>query len=88
MWFELSERVCGGATWRVGAASYCLYEWVEPQDERADIDDCRHPHDDKLVPAERVRRSGRPAGATSDSGRTTTRVELCVEGALFVREGT
>jgi hypothetical protein len=60
-WFELSERL-RRATWRVGSASYCLYEWGEPSDERADIDDCRHADDDKLAPPERARRGSRRAG--------------------------
>lgn len=60
-WFELSERLRRVAR-RVGSASYCLYEWIEPQDERADIDDRRHPDDDKLAPSERARRAGRRVG--------------------------
>jgi hypothetical protein len=34
----------------------------EPQDERADIEDCRHSGADELASAARARRSGRRAG--------------------------
>jgi hypothetical protein len=37
-WFELAERLRREA-WLVGSASHCLYEWREPDDARADIDD-------------------------------------------------
>jgi len=36
-WFNASERL-KRACWRVGAATYCLHEWSEPDDSRADID--------------------------------------------------
>jgi hypothetical protein len=39
-WFQLSDQL-RQAAWRVGSASYCLYEWDEPHDDHADIDD--HP---------------------------------------------
>jgi hypothetical protein len=60
-WFELGEalqRACR----RVGSASHCLYEWVEPHDLRADIDDHLDPIDEGLDPAERARRRARRAG--------------------------
>jgi hypothetical protein len=61
-WFELCERL-HRATWRVGSASYCLREWVEPGDERADNDDHHGPSDDQLAPDQQrryqVRRHGR-----------------------------
>jgi hypothetical protein len=38
VWFELSERLRRRA-WLVGSASHCLYEWREPDDARADVDD-------------------------------------------------
>ncbi|HYM53932.1 MAG TPA: hypothetical protein VES97_01110 [Solirubrobacteraceae bacterium] len=60
-WFELADRL-QRAAWQLGAASHCLYEWAEPDDAEADIDD-QDPADDGLDPAERkrlwVRRAGR-----------------------------
>jgi hypothetical protein len=37
-WFELSERL-RLAAWRVASATYCLTEWVEPDDEFPDEDE-------------------------------------------------
>lgn len=37
MWFEVSKRL-KHACWRLGSATYCLGEWAEPDDARADID--------------------------------------------------
>lgn len=37
-WFALSERL-RFAAWRVGSATHCLHEWVEPADERPDVDE-------------------------------------------------
>ena len=37
-WFELSERL-RLACWRVASATYCLTEWVEPDDEFPDEDE-------------------------------------------------
>jgi hypothetical protein len=39
-WFELSERL-RLASWRMASATYCLTEWVEPDDEIPDVDE--HP---------------------------------------------
>lgn len=36
-WFALAERL-RRAAWTLGSATYCLQEWQEPSDERADID--------------------------------------------------
>ena len=60
-WFELGERL-QRACWRVGSATHCLYEWAEPADDRADVDNRRAPSDRDLSPAERARRHGRRAG--------------------------
>ena len=60
-WFELSEQL-RRAMWRVGSATYCLHEWVEPHDEQADIDDRRDPDDHKLIAAECARRKSWRAG--------------------------
>ena len=60
-WFGLAERLrC--AAWRLGSATYCLHEWVEPGDDRADIDDHISPADLALDPRERQRRQARRAG--------------------------
>lgn len=37
-WFESGERLQRACT-RLWSASHCLYEWSEPMDDRADIDD-------------------------------------------------
>jgi hypothetical protein len=61
-WFELGERVAC-ALRRLGQATYCLHEWAEPTDERADTDDLRAPSDQRPASAERrhvrARRRGR-----------------------------
>ncbi len=48
---------------RLGSVSYCLHEWAEPSDERADIDHYEDPEDHDLDPSElrviRSRRHGR-----------------------------
>lgn len=53
--FEVADGL-----WRVyrylGQVSYRLYEWAEPTDERADIDDFLSPGDEKLDPGQRKRR--------------------------------
>jgi hypothetical protein len=61
-WLELADtlqRACR----RLGSASYCLYEWCEPDDAHADIDNGVDQGDDALEHSERVRvralRSGR-----------------------------
>ncbi len=41
-WFELSERL-HHATWRLGSATYCLNEWIEPADERPNVDEAPGP---------------------------------------------
>jgi hypothetical protein len=60
-WFELAERLRGAAR-RLGSATYCLHEWTEPSDIRADIDDHISPADLALDPRERQRRQARRAG--------------------------
>ena len=37
-WFEVSERL-RLASWRMASATYCLTEWVEPDDEFPDMDE-------------------------------------------------
>jgi hypothetical protein len=60
-WFELAERLQRAGR-RLGSATYCLHEWVEPDDDRADIDDHVSPVDLALDPRERQRREARRAG--------------------------
>jgi hypothetical protein len=60
-WFELAadlQRVCRS----VGAASYCLREWIEPDDARADVDEQSAPGDEQLGPPARARRRALRAG--------------------------
>jgi len=37
-WFEFGKRL-GAECRRLGSATYCLFEWAEPDDGRADIDE-------------------------------------------------
>ncbi len=37
-WFDLSERF-RRATWRLGSATHCIDEWVEPEDDEPDVDE-------------------------------------------------
>jgi hypothetical protein len=60
-WFDLAEGLRRAAR-RLGSATYCLYEWMEPSDDRADIDDQVSPADLALDPRERQRRQAHRAG--------------------------
>jgi hypothetical protein len=60
-WFELAERLQQGCR-QLGAASYCLYEWREPDEARADIDEHQEPGDEQLAEDERARWRARRAG--------------------------
>jgi hypothetical protein len=60
-WLELAEEL-QRACRRVASASHCLYEWVEPDEERADIDEHVEPADAGLAEDERARRRARRAG--------------------------
>ncbi len=60
-WFELADRL-RRTTWRVGSATYCLHEWVEPTDEHTDIDECTELTDALLGSRERVHRQHWRAG--------------------------
>ena len=71
-WFELAEELRGAAR-RLGSATYCLHEWMEPSDDRADVDDHMSPADRALDPSERQRRQARRAG------RRNTRLWLEVD---------
>jgi hypothetical protein len=60
-WFAMADRL-QRACRRMGSAIHCLYEWTEPTDEHADIDDGHSPGDERLEPGERERRRARRAG--------------------------
>lgn len=46
-WFELHECL-ERVSWRLGSATYCLREWPEPDDAKADVDDRCDPGDEGL----------------------------------------
>jgi hypothetical protein len=41
-WFSVAERL-KTECWQLGSATYCLCEWAEPDDARADVDEVRGP---------------------------------------------
>jgi hypothetical protein len=61
-WFALAERLEWGC-WQLGSVTYCLSEWPEPDDARADVDDRTEPSDEQIDADElggvRYRRGGR-----------------------------
>jgi len=54
-WLQLAASL-GRAYRQLGLATYCLYEWVEPDDACADIDDYEDPGDGQFEKAVRERR--------------------------------
>jgi transcriptional regulator with XRE-family HTH domain len=60
-WFAMAERL-QRACRHIGSAVHCLYEWAEPSDEHADVDDRCEPGDDELEPPDRVRLRARRMG--------------------------
>ncbi len=60
-WLELAEEL-QRACRRLASASHCLYEWVEPDDARADVDEHVEPDDELFEPPERTVRRARRAG--------------------------
>jgi hypothetical protein len=60
-WFEMAERL-QRACRTLGSARYCLDEWEEPEDDRADIDTHEQPEDEMLPEQERKRRRARRSG--------------------------
>jgi hypothetical protein len=60
-WFEVAERL-QRACRRLGSASYCLWDWREPEDARADVDDHRDPRDQVFDRKQRERRVARRHG--------------------------
>ena len=63
-WFEMGERL-HRACRRLGSASYCLYEWVEPPEDESDRDERREPSDAGLTPDARRQRESRRADRRS-----------------------
>jgi ribosome-binding protein aMBF1 (putative translation factor) len=61
VWFELGERLQQECR-RLASATYCLCEWREPDDTRADVDDHTDPGDRALNAKERAKRQARRAG--------------------------
>jgi hypothetical protein len=61
VWFELGERLHRDAR-RLASACHCLYEWAEPVEERADVDERKEPSDERLDRAERARARARRVG--------------------------
>ncbi len=60
-WLELAEELQRGCR-RLASASHCLYEWNEPDDARADLDEHVEPDDRRLTPAQRKLKRTRRAG--------------------------
>ncbi len=60
-WLELADTL-RGACRRLGSSIHCLYEWPEPTDELADVDERLEPGDEDLAPAVRARRRTRRTG--------------------------
>jgi len=61
VWYELAERL-QTACRRLGSAAYCLFEWREPDDARADVEDHSGPSDDGYDADERGKRRARRIG--------------------------
>jgi hypothetical protein len=60
-WLELGEELQADCR-RLASASHCLWEWPEPDDERADIDERSDPADETLDPADAAARRALRAG--------------------------
>jgi len=60
-WLVLAEQL-QRACRRLASASYCLFEWVEPDDAHADVDERLEPTDEGLDPDERAHRRARRTG--------------------------
>jgi transcriptional regulator with XRE-family HTH domain len=88
-WFVLGERLQRGCR-RMGSAVHCLYEWVEPSDDRADVDDRREPGDDRLEPSERDRRRARRTGRRNISSWDTSSApdaQIAEDGRFLIALG-
>jgi ribosome-binding protein aMBF1 (putative translation factor) len=60
-WLEVGEQL-QRACRRLASASYCLWEWREPDDARADIDDLSGPCDTAVAPDQHAERRARRRG--------------------------
>jgi DNA-binding XRE family transcriptional regulator len=60
-WLEIGEQL-QGACRRLASANYCLWEWPEPDDARADIDDLGGPCDGAFDAERRAERRARRQG--------------------------
>jgi ribosome-binding protein aMBF1 (putative translation factor) len=61
VWFELGEQMYQACK-RLASATYCLGEWREPDDARADVDNHSDPSDKAFAARERAKRRARRAG--------------------------
>lgn len=61
LWFEAGAHL-GCACRRLGSACHCLYEWEEPEDDRADLDSLSEDGEQELPDRERSRRRALRAG--------------------------
>lgn len=59
--FQLGDRL-QRTCWRLASASYCLREWSEPEDARADLESHEDLAEAGLDPAEQARRRARRRG--------------------------
>jgi hypothetical protein len=60
-WFELADALQRSCR-RLGSASYCLQEWLEPDDAQPDLDDGHSAGDDALEQSQRIRRRALRSG--------------------------
>jgi hypothetical protein len=74
-WFEVGERL-HRACRRLGSATYCLHEWEEPPEDKADPDERSEPSDAGLPVDERRRREARRAGRRTPSWWHDSQSEL------------
>lgn len=63
-WFELSEWL-HSASWRLASATYCLTEWMEPEDHRPDVDENPGPRPGRRNVAAWDTRPGKEQGGSA-----------------------
>ncbi|MGP0101916.1 MAG: hypothetical protein ACLPUT_09920 [Solirubrobacteraceae bacterium] len=78
-WFALAERLSGSLR-LLGSATYCLWEWAEPDDARPDIDERSGSPDEGLDDGERARRRRRVGRRNVQLWQEAGRVEACAAG--------
>jgi hypothetical protein len=61
VFFQIAERL-RFECWRFASVTYCLREWVEPDDARADVDDHLERGERRLDPSDRARLRWRRMG--------------------------